>query len=161
MVRIEKSFKTGFAFSLISFVALNALFSLIVAGLNEDLLIDSIPEYLFGAIIQSPSNSVEQIFFFFFNLNAISVLEYVGYIVPPLVASIIAGWFNGGGKKTAFLSWYLVAVIGSITIYVFKIVLFASGVEAVLSYVFFILVKGLIIGLLYGAITMLVNPEYY
>jgi uncharacterized membrane protein len=74
------------------------------------------------------------------------------------LAAIIAGYFCGGGKKDAFISWYLIAIISSIVIYIINIIVVN---EAVISEIVSTLVKGLLIGIFYAAIAMLVNPEYY
>ncbi|TFF97702.1 MAG: hypothetical protein EU547_03620 [Promethearchaeota archaeon] len=166
MVQIEKGFKTSFALAFIAYVAITVTFSLISAFLSGSFGIESLASYLFQSVLVPPNEAVAQLNpsnFEHFGVTTTlpPLLSGIGALIACTISAIIAGWMCGGGKKTAFISWYLIAVISSVIIYVVNIVLYAEGVGPVFDYLFGTLLAGLLIGIFYGAIAMLVNPEYY
>jgi hypothetical protein len=162
MVRIEKGFKTAFALALVVYVAITATFSLIAAFIAGNFQIGSLGSYLFGAIMETPPEGVITIVNTSMNLispTAIGALVgTIGSLVACLAGAVIAGYLCGGGKQQAFTSWYLIAIISSVVIYVINIIIINASV---ISEVVSTLVKGLLNGIFYAAIAMLVNPEYY
>lgn len=162
MVRIEKGFKTAFALSLVAYIAITITFSLIATLIAGNFEIISLGNYLFGSILETPPQGLITIVNTSMNLVSnyalAELIGTIGSLLACIVAAVIAGYFCGGGKKQAFSSWYLIAIISSIIIYVINIIIIN---EAVISEVVSTLAKGLLNGIFYGAIAMLVNPEYF
>lgn len=162
MVRIEKGFKTAFALAFVAYIAITITFSLIASFISGTFQIIDLGTYLFGSILITPPQALFIIVNNSMNLvNAYIIAELImtiGFLLACISAAVIAGYFCGGGKKQAFSSWYLIAVISSIIIYVINIII---KNEPVIPQIVNILSTGLLNGIFYGAIAMLVNPEYF
>ncbi|MFX0024331.1 MAG: hypothetical protein ACFE9S_18580 [Candidatus Hermodarchaeota archaeon] len=114
-------FGKAFLFSLIAFIGINFIITIIYyafAGFN--LLISEIQNYplmilyyLFGSIISAPSAIFNWTIAEPFLLNDMDMLIFgLGHLVAPLIAAILAGRF-GDGKGQSFGGWLLTAVIST------------------------------------------------
>lgn len=192
-----KSFGKGFGVGLIVFIVLNFSFALINSlfsvtigsffGALTDLR--ALVFLLFGSIILPPFIVFFSVFGSIFRLiggpllGVISVESFslqvvinsIGFLVCPLIASITSGRL-AGGKSAAFGAWFLISIISSgvlITfIFIFGVanmldsslitvqylILGQSGVPFFLIVILLIII-GVINGIFYGCFAMLASSE--
>ena len=118
-------FGKAFLLSLVAFVGLNFIFSILyfVIVVDFDTLMTQIQSapltiiyYLFGSITGVPSTNMDwAIVQPLFNDNTDLLLIGLGYLVAPIIAGILAGRF-AESKLQGFLGWLLTAVISTVAI---------------------------------------------
>jgi hypothetical protein len=117
-------FGKAFLFSLIAFVGINFIFTIIYyafTGFNQLIfVIQNYPlmilYYLFGSIISTPSAIFNWTIAdpFLFN-NMDMLILGLGHLVAPLIAAILAGRF-GESKIQSFGGWLLTAVVSTASV---------------------------------------------
>ncbi|MFW9826577.1 MAG: hypothetical protein ACFFEY_03045 [Candidatus Thorarchaeota archaeon] len=115
-------FGKAFLFSILAFVGLNFIFTIIyfAIGPGIDILFNLIQfypiliiYYLFGSIISTPSILFNWIITEPFLLSTMNNLIFgLGYLAALLIAAILAGRF-GESKSSSFGSWLLTASIST------------------------------------------------
>ena len=168
-----------FLISLIAFLAINFIFELmaliIAQGGDAFEYIGAEPIrillMLFGPIGATPTNTVTKMHFAIVNFDtyleakyAIAfIIRYIGWIVSPVIAVILAGRF-GDSKIITFGSWFLVAMIAMI----FVLISFITTDTEVISYLelttttlneAYIVMFGVINGIFYGGIAVLTSKS--
>ncbi len=117
-------FGKAFLFSVIAFVAINFIFTIIYyAFMGFNLLFAVIQNYplmilyyLFGSIISTPSAIFNWTIAEPFLLSNMDMLILgLGHLVAPLIAAILAGRF-GESKIQSFGGWLLAAVISTASV---------------------------------------------
>ncbi|KKL64801.1 hypothetical protein LCGC14_2161350 [marine sediment metagenome] len=118
-------FGKAFLLSLVAFVGLNFIFSILyfVIVVDFDTLMTQIESapltiiyYLFGSITGVPSTNMDwAIIQPLFNDNTDLLLIGLGYLVAPIIAGILAGRF-AESKLQGFLGWLLTAVVSTVAI---------------------------------------------
>ncbi|KKM77822.1 hypothetical protein LCGC14_1366140 [marine sediment metagenome] len=168
------SFAKAFGLSFVAFIGLNAVFFLIGYGIQGslDLFFESLADtpsnisaLLFGPLTGNfPSAIITTIVIWIGGLPVEIgfVILIVGYIIAPLIAAILSGKF-GETKIQSFGGWFLTAIISTIVILVLGIV-FAGGPmtpEMIATQVVTYLGIGIIYGLMFGCIALLVASSEY
>ena len=123
---LEMAFGKAFLLSIAAFVGLNFIFTIIYYALGPgfDTLFNGIQSapllilyYLFGSIISTPSNifnyTIIQPFLGSFVLE--TFLFWLGYLIAPIIAAILAGRF-GESKGQSFGAWALTAGISTVSV---------------------------------------------
>ncbi|TXT67078.1 MAG: membrane protein of unknown function [Promethearchaeota archaeon] len=157
------AFKKGFYFALgigmAVFLGLNLLFAAIGHGIADDFNIANILEYLLGPATVAPYAATSAMYNTLFlaseNGGAIVFLN-IGYLISPTVAAIITGWLSGAGKWLAIGTWFLIAGICAVILYVINIAILNYNVP---EEIFKTLLPGIIVGIFYGIFAILINPE--
>ncbi|MFX1311476.1 MAG: hypothetical protein ACFFHD_02545 [Promethearchaeota archaeon] len=120
-------FGKAFLLSLVAFVGLNFLFTILYYSLSplvefDDLFstIEAAPlmilYYLFGSILSFPFYNFNWVIITpILNENTDYLVLGLGYLIAPLVAAILAGHF-GESKVQCFSGWLLTAVISSVVL---------------------------------------------
>lgn len=111
-------FAKGFGIGLAVFVALNFVFSLIVAAIGNSigLFFSSLAQWenifsiLFYPIASTPLINIFGIIGGAAPLSIAGLLQPIFYFISPAVAAILAGRF-AGGKRFAFLAWFLISIL--------------------------------------------------
>ena len=146
--------------SLIAFIGLSALFFLIGYGVQGTLgsYFDGISLYpslitllIFGPIAASqfPAVIIMTVTSMFGgSVEAGPIIILIGYIIPPLVASILSGRL-GETKNDAFLGWFLTAIITSLIVGIWMTIE-AIGVGAQADLTIIGLIVQICLGLVYG-----------
>ena len=178
-------FGKTFSLSLVAFIALNFIFSIIYLALGpgfDELLNRFNPNsadyapimiiyYLFGSIASVPSTILNWVIILpIFPPNIIDFLIIgVGFLIAPLIAAILAGKF-AESKFQGFAGWLLTAVISSVAVIIgvflsptFVLTLTNSygwiGFELILIY---LAISCLVNIIFYGFFALLVSKtEYY
>ncbi len=152
----------AFFLALAVFVVITFITSLIAALITNSFDIMAMEDYLLGSIKEVPPLAINLIIVTSFSLSSPSALGTfiynIGALAACISAAVVAGWFCGGGKKDSFSSWYLIAILSTVIIYIVKITI---KNQPVLTEITDTLVYGLVNGIFYSAIAMLVNPEHY
>ena len=161
-------FGKAFGFSLLAYAGLNFLFVIIAATINGtlNLLFDDITTnpllilyLLFIPIIMFPGevfvNLVSE--FFITPIDIAYVLLYVGYIVAPFLAALIAGR-TGESKGKSFGGWFLTAAVSGAVMIVYSFL-----VSPPTTYGMVIMIISFITnGVFYGCFALLfTKTEYY
>ncbi len=168
------SFAKAFGLSLIAFIALNAVFFLIGHALlgTLDSFFDSlatspyiIRSLLFGPLAGNfPSIIVATITLWIggFTVEPGSVILLVGYIIAPLIAAILSGRF-GENKTQSFGGWFLTAIVSVLIILIWIVIDVGEALtpEGIAVFVVTYIGIGLIYGLMFGSISLLVAKEEY
>ncbi len=119
-------FGKAFLLSLVAFVGLNFIFTILyylLSPVGFDDLLSSIKAaplmilyYLFGSIVSIPFNNLNWLVIDpLLNNNMDNLLLGLGYLIAPLVAAILAGNF-GESKLQCFSGWLLTAIISSVVV---------------------------------------------
>jgi len=125
------AFGKAFLLSLVAFVGLNFIFSIIslALGLGIGVLLDIFNPgspnyaplmllfYLFGSIVSTPTLIFNYIIFQpFLGTFVLEIfLFWLGYLIAPIIAAILAGRF-GESKSQCFGAWALTAAISTVTV---------------------------------------------
>lgn len=174
-------FAKGFGIGLGVFIALNFVFSLIVAAAGGTI------ETYFGNFAQwqnifyvllVPIGNTPWVNIFGTSIGTITVgglvsaiasesisgvLNAIFYLVSPTIAAILVGRF-AGGKRNVFLAWFLIAILSAGLLLIPSFLALPSGspTEAYLLILLYILVPGAINGVFYSSFGMLVSEaEFY
>ena len=176
-------FLKGFGIGLIVFVALNFVFSLIVAAVNGVLgfYFLSLAQWEnFFYILLGPIGFTPHLILFggtFMEVTYISVisafannfialaLQGIFYLVSPLIAAILTGRF-AGGKKNAFLAWFLISLLSAALLLIPNLITYSaipgSSILTYLLVVYYVLIPGIINGVFYASPGMVVSEaEFY
>ncbi|TFF85810.1 MAG: hypothetical protein EU518_00450 [Promethearchaeota archaeon] len=175
-------FLKGFGIGLIIFVALNFVFSMIIAAIAGIIgnyfiaLADwtTIFSVLFGSITITPhliifggpfgAISYTGLVTAIANNEMALILSLIFSLASPIIAAILAGRF-AGGKRFAFLAWFLIAIICAALLLIPNLVILAgtgATMETYLLQTHFILFPGIINGVFYAPFGMLVSEaEFY
>jgi hypothetical protein len=117
-------FGKAFLFSLIAFVGINFIFTIIYFAFTDFngliTIIQNYPlmilYYLFGSVISTPSAIFNwTIAEPFLSSNIDMLILGLGHLVAPLIAAILAGRF-GESKSKSFGGWLLTAVISTASV---------------------------------------------
>ena len=117
-------FGKAFLFSLIAFVGINFIFTIIsyaFIGFNQLIfIIQNYPlmilYYLFGSVISTPSAIFNwTIAEPFLSSNMNMLILGLGHLTAPLIAALLAGRF-GESKSQSFGGWLLTAVISTASV---------------------------------------------
>lgn len=172
------SFAKAFGFSLIAFIGLNVVFFLIGYGImgTLDSFFDSLAStplniipLIFGplASLQYPFMIINQIIMWVggMTIETGSVILLIGFVLAPLIAAILSGRF-GDNKIQSFGGWFLTAMVTSLVILIWAVIdiLELPGpvtAEFIISVVITYIGIGLVYGLIYGCISLLVAKEEY
>ena len=154
-------------FSLLAYIGLNFLFVIIVQTISGDLnlLFSNITSnplmillIFFGSIISVPSS---EIFTLYAQISLgtfdYTLIQTIGYIVTPFVASIVAGR-TGGSKGASFGGWMLTCLISSSALGVLGFISpITLGIPAAGAVMFLIMVSisAVINGVFYGCFALL------
>jgi hypothetical protein len=158
------SFGKSFAFSLLTYMGLNFLFIIISAAISNNLnsifsVISvqplSIILYLFGPIVYLPGTVITNIANNFSSLNIADLLTNLGYLIAPLVASLIAGNFSDN-KGEAFGGWFLTAIVSMGAL----LVLFFIGTSVSITLIG-IIIGGIVNGIFYSCFALLIYRESF
>jgi len=164
-------FAKAFGFSLLAFIGLNFLFVIItntISG-NLNLLFSQITAnpivilvLLFGPVIYFPGEIFQILMGEIMLGGGPEVLiEFIGYIVSPFVASLVAGRM-GENKAGSFGGWFLTAIgsaLGLVILAFIYPILFPPPVEMA---IIMLLLSGITIGIFYGCFALLfTKTEYY
>ncbi len=122
-------FLKGFGIGLVVFLALNFVFSLIVAAVDGAIgffFISFVQWENFFYVLLGPITTAPWVNLFGLELGGTIfvdgllgasvagdialILQYIFAIVSPLIASILTGRF-AGGKRFAFLAWFLISIL--------------------------------------------------
>jgi len=174
-------FAKGFGIGLVAFVALNFVFSIIVAAVGGTIGTyfttltqwENIFSVLFGPITITPWTNIfgtsigtETVGGLISAIGAggiSGILTYIFYLVSPAVAAILTGRF-AGGKRFAFLAWFLIAILSAAFLLIPNFLALPSGAPA-LYYgviILIILVPGAINGVFWAPFGMAVSEaEFY
>lgn len=163
-------FGKAFGLGLVIYVALNFVFALIialVAGLIDayftaiaaDIL--AFIGSLFSPILILPgqawlTSGILAVLAAPATTMLVVLLTMIGFIVPPLLAAIIAGR-TGEGKTNAFGAWFLVAIISAVVPMVLGII--AAAITVDLPTILTFILSGVINGFFYGAFAALTASE--
>ncbi len=154
-------------FSLLAYVGLNFLFIIIsetISG-NLNLLFSSITSnpliillIFFGPIIDVPSTEIFALYgkIAFGTFDA-TLIQTIGFIVTPFVASIVAGR-TGGSKGASFGGWMITCLISSTALGVLAFINpVALGIPPAAAVIFLITVSisAAINGVFYGCFALL------
>lgn len=154
-------------FSLLAYVGLNFLFVIIsetISG-NLNLLFSSISTnpliimvIFFGPIIDVPSS---EIFTLYAQISTgifdSTLIQTIGFIVTPFVASIVAGR-TGGSKGASFGGWMLTCLISSSALGVLGFISPATlgiPVAGAVTFLIMVIISALINGVFYGCFALL------
>jgi len=148
-------------FSLLAFIGLNFLFIIIAYTISGDLnllfsAISSDPliiififfepiRYMPGTVITDLYNSIS-----LGMTDVAALIQYIGFIVSPFVAALVAGR-TGGGKGGSFGGWMLAALIGATAV----AVLFYVQLAAPIGEIIIIMLSGAVNGIFYGCFALL------
>jgi hypothetical protein len=167
------SFIKGFGIGLVVFIALNFVFSLIIAAVSgvigtffTDLAdLNTIFNILFGPTSATavPYLNANNLYFSIATGSTSGILTYIFYFVSPLVASILAGKF-AGGKRFAALAWFLIAMLSAGLLLIPQFLILPPGTPLSLigATIFSVLIAGVINGVFYATFAMLVSEsEFY
>ncbi len=163
-------FGKAFGLGLIIYVALNFVFALITA------LVGGTIDAYFATITTNPLTFIGSLFSPILILPGeawltsgilavlaappatmlVVLLTMIGYIVPPLLAAVIAGR-TGEGKTNAFVAWFLIAIICAVIVLVLGIV--AATLTADMTTILTLVLSGVINGFFYGAFAALSASE--
>lgn len=166
-------FGKAFGFSLIAFVGINFLFVIITNTITGDLNtlfsdITTNPLVLFfvffGPIVFFPGEIVQSLFVSIasgpYDATFIgSLIALIGYIVAPLIASIIAGK-TGEEKAGSLGGWFLTAIISGLAIGILVFfndpaLLAYYGLALTIDTFILSLLSGAINGIFYGSFALL------
>jgi hypothetical protein len=166
------SFIKAFGFSILAFIGLNVVFFLIAYAVDGTL------DVYFQSLTSTPTNIFYMLLGPIYGLafpsliltqfsnyvsgapfDAATLILMIGYIVSPVVAAILSGVF-GEDKTQSFLGWFTTAIISSIIFIIAMVIdMVMAGVTVPIEYVFATLMIivgiGVIYGLLYGSIALL------
>ena len=154
-------------FSLLAYIGLNFLFIIIsetISG-NLNLLFSSITSnpliillIFFGPIVDVPSSEIFALYGkIAFGIFDFSLIQTIGFIVTPFVASIVAGR-TGGSKGASFGGWMITCLISSSALGVLGFISpITLGIIAAEAVVFLIMVSisAAINGVFYGCFALL------
>ncbi|TXT62585.1 MAG: membrane protein of unknown function [Promethearchaeota archaeon] len=164
------SFIKGFGIGLVVFVALNFVFTLIVAAASGiiDLFfsgltdLGSIFSLLFGPIATEPYTNILGLWSSGGAGSIAGILTYTFNIVSPLIAAIIAGRL-AGGKRFAALAWFLIAILTAGLLLIPEFLnLTSTSLLAIGGVIFLTFIPGVINGVFYATFGMLVSEsEFY
>ncbi len=119
-------FGKAFLFSLIAFVGINFIFTMIYFAFTDFSQLISIIQnyplmilyYLFGSVISAPSAIFNWTIAEPFLLSNMDMLIFgLGHLIAPLIAAILAGRF-GESKIQSFGGWLLTAVVSTASVIV-------------------------------------------
>ena len=162
-------FGKAFGFSLLAYAGLNFLFVIISETLNDtlNLLFQAItanPEIIvmlmFGPIALFPMEVYLGLVGFIMGpIDIGAIILYVGYIVAPFLAALIAGK-TGGTKGGSFGGWFLTAVLSGAAVLIVAYISPAIPVDT--NYIIALVISSVTNGLLYGCFALLfTKTEYY
>jgi len=151
-------------FSLLAFIGLNFLFIIIVYTISGDLnllfsAISSEPliiiSVFFGPIGFMPGYVITlltgQIYSGVFDA---SLIQWIGFIVSPFVASLVAGR-TGDGKGGSFGGWMIAALIGSAALSVLAFIQLADPLMTIVV----LILSGVVNGIFYGCFALLFSKS--
>ena len=154
-------------FSLLAYIGLNFLFAIISYTISGDLnlLFSSITSnpliillIFFGPIVDVPSSEIFALYGkIAFGIFDFSLIQTIGFIVTPFVASIVAGR-TGGSKGASFGGWMITCLISSTVLGVLAFVNpVALGIPPAGAVIFLITVSisAAINGVFYGCFALL------
>ena len=161
-------FGKAFGFSLLAYVGLNFLFIIISYTVSGDLntIFSSITSdplilllILFGPIVYFPGEVFQLIVMQIeFGFTADLLILYIGYIISPFVASLVAGRM-GENKGGSFGGWFLTSIASAVAMAVFG---FISVPSASTTTLILVLINGIVNGIFYGCFALLfTKTEYY
>ena len=124
-------FGKAFLLSLVAFVGLNFIFTILYYLFSSDgldALFTTIRDtplmifyYLFGSIVSNPYNNLEWLVVEpLLNDNMDNLILGLGFFIAPLVAAILAGHF-GESKSQSFSGWLLTAIISSVVLIIVEL----------------------------------------
>ena len=148
-------------FSLLAFIGLNFLFSIIAYTISGDLnllfsAISSDPliiiTILFGPISMMPGFVITALYtsIALGMTDVAALIQLIGFIVSPFVAALVAGR-TGGGKGGSFGGWMLAALIGAAALAVLAFIEFTSPILPIIG----IMLSGAVNGVFYGCFALL------
>lgn len=158
------SFGKSFGFSLLTFMGLNFLFIIISAAVNNTLnqifsVITvqplSIILYLFVPIVYLPGNVITNLVSNFSSLNIANLLTNLGYLIAPLVGSLIAG-NSSDNKGEAFGGWFLTAIVSMVALLVLFFIASPSEITLIGT-----IIGGVVNGLFYSCFALLIYRESF
>jgi len=164
-------FVKAFGFSLLAFIGLNFLFVIITNTISDNLnlLFSQITAnplvlilILFGPVVYFPGE-IFQILVgeIMLSLRPEVLIEFIGYIVSPFVASLVAGRM-GENKGGSIGGWFLTAIISAVGLAILAFLyplLFPPSIETA---IILLLLSGITIGIFYGCFALLfTKTEYY
>jgi hypothetical protein len=155
----KKGFYFAFGMGMAVFVGLNFLFAAIGHGIAGDFSMTNILEYLFGPATIPPyeaTNIIYRTLFLASENGGAMVLLSIGYIVSGIMGAIVAGWLSGAGKWLAIGTWFLIAGVCTVVLYVVNITFLNLNVA---EEIFKTLLPGIFVGIFYGVFAILINPE--
>jgi len=136
-------FGKTFALSLVAFIGLNFIFSILYFALGPgfDELFNTFESaplmiiyYLFGSIVSAPYINLNWVIVEpLFNENMDFLIMGLGFIAAPLIAAILAGKF-AESKFQGFAGWLLAAVISTATVVIGVFLSPAFETELTLTY---------------------------
>ena len=148
-------------FSLLAFIGLNFLFSIIAFTISGDLnllfsAISSDPliiiSIFFGPISMMPGTVITALYtsIALGMTDVAALIQIIGYLVSPFVAALVAGR-TGGGKGGSFGGWVLAALIGAAALAVLAFIELASPILPIIG----IMLSGAVNGIFYGCFALL------
>ena len=157
-------------FSLLAYIGLNFLFVIIsetISG-NLNLLFSNITTnpliillIFFGPITSVPSSEIFTLYTkIAFGTFDASLIQTIGFIVTPFVASIVAGR-TGGSKGSSFLGWMIACLISAsalvVLVFISPITLLYYGIVVSNPIILLIVfsLSALITAIFYGAFALL------
>ncbi len=179
------AFGKAFLLSLVAFVGLNFIFSIISLALGPGIgvLLDifnpgslnyaplMLVFYLFGSIVSTPSLIFNYIIFqpFLGSFVLEIFIIWLGYLITLIIAAILAGKF-GESKIQCFGAWALTAVISTVSVIIASVISPFTQNELLTKYLLssfnelliFAIISCLINILFYGFFALLLSKiEYY
>ncbi|MBD3197878.1 MAG: hypothetical protein GF317_22695 [Candidatus Lokiarchaeota archaeon] len=177
---LAKSFIIG----LVAFLGLNFVFEILALTISGGIaILGTMPmvifPMLFGNILFTPGVVSNYIVAAFGQLMISSetaafalIIQTLGMVISPLVASILAGRL-GGSRSGAFFGWFLVSVVamvGALVFYFIYAVIFTFyyaispllAITEVWIYLAEIIIGGIVNGVFYGGIALIFKrDEFY